>query len=249
MRSLYLQVPVVIALIALTGCAATQVAIAKKDLDVQTKMSDSIFLDPVSPQYRSVYILVRNTSDKSNFDIMTPIKESIASRGYRITDDPEQAHYLLQANVLSVAKASPTAAEAVLHNGYGGAYTGAALGATVGGATHGWQGAGYGAAAGALLGGITETVANSAVHDVTFMVITDIEIAERPKSGVVVRQDSRQQAKQGIGGGREQTSSEIVDFKKYRTRIVSTANKVNLEYDEAAPQLTQGVTRSISGLF
>ena len=36
---------------------------------------------------------------------------------------------------------------------------------------------------------------------------------------------------------------------KYRTRVISTANKVNLVYDEAAPDLTNGLTRSISGLF
>ena len=31
----------------LSGCAAVHTSIAKKDLDVQTKMSDTIFLDPV----------------------------------------------------------------------------------------------------------------------------------------------------------------------------------------------------------
>jgi hypothetical protein len=33
--------------VALGGCAAVHTSIAKKDLDVQTKMSDTIFLDPV----------------------------------------------------------------------------------------------------------------------------------------------------------------------------------------------------------
>jgi hypothetical protein len=36
---------------------------------------------------------------------------------------------------------------------------------------------------------------------------------------------------------------------KYRTRVVSTANKVNLQYEEAAADLTNGLTRSIAGLF
>jgi beta-lactam-binding protein with PASTA domain len=99
------------------------------------------------------------------------------------------------------------------------------------------------------VGGLTETVANAAVKDVTFMIVTDIEISERAREGVVVRQDSQQDAAQGVGGTRRQTSSEVTDVKKYRTRIVSTANKVNLTYEEAAPQLTQGLTRSLSGLF
>src|SRR6266404_1855191 len=46
----------------LWGCAATQVALSKKDLDVQTKMSESVFLDPVSPDKMSIYLKIRNTS-------------------------------------------------------------------------------------------------------------------------------------------------------------------------------------------
>jgi starvation-inducible outer membrane lipoprotein len=34
----------------LSGCAALHTSIAKKDLDVQTKLSTSIFVDPVPPE-------------------------------------------------------------------------------------------------------------------------------------------------------------------------------------------------------
>ncbi len=236
------------ALVILSGCAAVHTSIAKKDLDVQTKMSDTVFLDPVGPDKKIIFVQVRNTSDKP-FDIQGPIMSAIASRGYRITLNPDEAHFRLLGNVLSVAKASPTAAEATLASGYGGAFGGAALGATVGGVTHGWTGAAVGGAVGGVLGGLTETVANAAVKDVTFMIVTDIEITEKAAPGVIVRQDSRQDASQGVGGRRTQTSSEVTDVKKYRTRIVSTANKANLDYEEAAPQLTEGLVRSVSGLF
>jgi len=96
---------------------------------------------------------------------------------------------------------------------------------------------------------LTEPVANAAVKDVTFMVVTDIEITEKAKPGVIVRQDSQQDASQGVGGRRTQISSEVTDVKKYRTRIVSTANKANFEYAEAAPPLTQGLIRAVAGLF
>ena len=236
-------------LVVLAGCAAVHTSIAKKDLDVQTKMSDTVFLDPVGPDKKTIYVDIRNTSDKSNFDIKSTVIHNLQAKGYTVTSDPDFAHYWLRANVLSVDKASPTAAESALHAGYGGSITGAAVGAATGAALGGWSGAGIGGLAGAAAFGIAETVADAAVHDVTYMAITDIEIAEKAKAGVVVRQDSRQDAKQGIGGGRTQTSSELSDKKQYRVRIVSTANKVNLEYPEAAPQLTEGLTRSISGIF
>jgi outer membrane lipoprotein SlyB len=248
-KQMKLLVSVAVILSLLSGCAAISTSIAKKDLNVQTKMSDSIFLDPVEPDKRVIYLQVRNTSDKSNFDIQSSIAASLQSKGYIVTNNPKTAYYWLHANVLSVDQASPTAAQAALGTGYGGALAGAALGGTIGAAAGGWAGAGYGGMAGGLAGALVETVANSAVKDVTFMAITDIEIAEKTADGEIVRQDSQQDAKQGIGGSRRQTSSKVTNMKKYRTRVVSTANKVNLEYEEAASLLTSGLTHSISGIF
>ena len=234
----------------LWGCAATQIALSKKDLDVQTKMSETIFLDPVAANKMSIYIKVRNTSDKTNFDIEGPIKAAMQAKGYDVTSDPDAAHFTLLANVLSVEKSSPTAAEAALHNGYGGSIlAGAVAGGMIGGAAGGGMGAAYGAGSGGLVAAGAEVIAGALVKDVTFVVITDVELREKAKGGVVVRQDQRQDAKQGVGGARSQRSSEVTDYKAYRTRVVSTANKVNLAYEEAAPPLTEGLTRSLAGLF
>jgi len=236
--------------LVLSGCAAVHTSIAKKDLDVQTKMSDTIFLDPVEPSKKVIYMNIRNTSDKTNFDIAPTVARALEGRGYRITDDPKAAHYWLQVNVLSVDKASPTAAESALRSGYGSTVAlGAAIGTAAGAAIDGWAGAGIGGLAGAAAFGIADTIAGAAVKDVTYMAITDIEIAERVEDGVIIREDRLQDAKQGVGGARRQTSTKVSDMNKYRTRIVSTANKVNLMYEEAAPELTNGLARSISGLF
>jgi hypothetical protein len=101
---------------------------------------------------------------------------------------------------------------------------------------------------GLVLGG-AELVTGALVKDVTFMVVTDVQVAEKAPEGVIVRQDNQQNLKQGIGGTEQQTSSEVTKNKKYRTRVVSTANKANLDYEEAVPALTQGLTRALAGLF
>ena len=44
----------------LVGCAATQTALVKKDLDVQTKTSTSIFVDSVAPTKRTIYLDIRS---------------------------------------------------------------------------------------------------------------------------------------------------------------------------------------------
>ncbi|ETX04551.1 MAG: conjugal transfer protein TraT [Candidatus Entotheonella gemina] len=237
----------------LSGCAATQTSIAKKNLDVQTKMSEAVFLEPVAPAQRIVFVQVRNTSDKPNFDIGPSVRSAILAKGYQVTNNPDTAHYKLQAQVLSVSKSDPTAAEAALNDGFGatviGAGTGAISGAVIGGIAGGRSGAAIGAGVGGLLGGVISTIADSSVKDVTYVAITDVLISERTKQGVVGRRNLQIDNSQGQGGSERQTFAEATDEKRHRTRVVSTANKVNLEYEEAAVQLTQGLTRSLAGLF
>ena len=234
----------------LSGCAATHVAIAKRNLEVSTRMSDAVFLDPVGGDKRTAFIYVRNTSDRPNFDIETPLKSAISGRGYRIVNDPEEAHFKLQAQVLSVSKMSITAAEAALGAGYGGAIAGVAVGGVAGAATTGTgQGTAIGAVAGGIVGGIAETIANAAVKDVTYVAITDVQISEKAREGVVGRRDLQVDAQQGMGGSEQSTFTEETTEKRYRTRVISTANKVNLQYEEAAPLLNEGLTRVLSGVF
>ena len=103
-----------LALLFLSGCAEMNMAYTKRTLDVQTKMSESVFLDPVAPDKKVMFVEVRNTSDKDNFDLETPIKAAMAKRGYRVTQNPNEAHYRLQVNVLNVSKTDPEGASAAL---------------------------------------------------------------------------------------------------------------------------------------
>ena len=232
-----------------SGCAAIHTSIAKKDLDVQTQMSDAVFLDPVGPDKRTIFIQVRNTSDKPQFDIESTLKSAIAAKGYRVIEDPDRAHFKLQAQILNVTKTDPTAAANALRAGYGGAIGGAVVGATIGGAMDNLRGAGIGAGVGALAGGLAGTVANAMVKDVTYAAITDVQISQKTKEGVTGNQKTKADIAQGTGTQVQQTFNEVVKEKRYRTRVMSTANQVNLEYEAAAPALNAGLTRVLAGLF
>jgi len=232
-------------MVFLAGCGALHTSIRKRNLDVQTKMSDTIFLDPVSPEKKVIYVQVRNTSDKDNFDIEKPIKEAMTKNGYRVTDNPDEAYYRLQANVLRVARTNPEEAQQMLASGYGDAVAGAGAGAAAGVVT---GGAG-GGVAGGIMGMLGTVAADAFVEDVMFVAVTDIQLVEKAPEGVIIRSDSQQNLAQGMAGTQSQTYSEVGKFKKYRTRVISTANKANLEYEEAADSLTQGLAKSLSGLF
>lgn len=236
------------AVLLLSGCAATQVAITKRDLDVQTKMSATIFLDPVAPEEQTVFVQVRNTSDKPDLDLSQDIKDAVASKGWRIVTDPKTAKFYLQANVLQVGKTSPSAIQETLGHGYG--YGAGATGAVTGMAAMGaLGGGGRGMLVGGLVGGIGEVVAGSMVKDVYFSIVTDVQIKERLAAGKTATLNSQHTNKQGTSGTENVSYVDQVDMKTYQTRIVSVANKMNLEFPEAAPALRTGLTRALSGLF
>lgn len=234
----------------LPACAATGTAVAERELDVQTRMSDTIFLDPGPPGARTLFLEVKNTSDKPELDIERRVGRLLAAKGYTLTDDPAEARYLLQANVLQAGRSARTAAELAYRKGFGSPVSGAIVGGAAG------YGAGYAGAddtlavlGGALLGAAAATLADSYVQRVDYALITDVQISERAPSGVIVTETERIDLPAGAGGARTQTSSRTAAWKRYRTRIVSTAEQVNLDWPDAAPALVAGLSRSIAGIF
>lgn len=232
----------------LSGCAATQVALSKKDLDVQTRTSTAIFVDAVSKEKRTIYLDIKSgvmEFDRRQFKQF--VKEQFTQfndNGYQIVDDPEKAQFEMVAYVLNLEKASPTAAEEALHKGYMG---GAVLaGAAVGGVATKSVG---GAVAGGVVGGATEFISGSLVKDVTYMLVCDIQIKERAAKGVIVRKDSQIDAKISDAGSSRQTMSEVSNKKEYRTRIVTTANQVNLKIEEAQEMMFKKTAYAMAGFF
>jgi hypothetical protein len=230
----------------LSGCAATQVALSKKDLDVQTKMSASLFLDPVEkPQDKTLFVQFKNSSDKADFQLTSELQQALRNKGFRIVSNSKAAHYFLQVNVLQVGKMDPSAAESAVYKGYG--MDGVALGAGaayVAGAENNRLLVGAG-----ILGGIAAVVADSLVKDVHFSVITDLQIKEKVGRGAKAVNTAVHYNQSGTSGGVISTSRESSDWKIYQTRILSSANKVNLEFNEAAPELKKSLVQSIAAIF
>ena len=223
--------------LTLIACSALHTSLEKSDLDVQTKASESIFLEPVSPAKRIIFISVRNTSDK-DLNIKSRIIERLGNSGYRITDDPEAAQFMLQANVLKVGMVDLKAADSYLDAGFSGA--------VIGSAVSNRSDSGKGIVIGALIG----IVADSLVDDTLFTMVTDLQVRERPRANESVTQQQSGSNAQGSSASVTQSSGNtVVDWKTYHTRIVSTANQANLKFEEALPALENGLIRSIAGMF
>ncbi len=234
-----------ITLLALSGCAAVHTSIAKKDLDVQTKLSTSVFVDPVPPEKRKIYLEVRSAVmefDRNAFRSALNNQISSSGNGYTFVDSPDNAQYTMSVFVRNLEKASPSAAENYLSSGF--------QGVTIGSAAAYAGGGGYReAAAGGIIGGLVSTAANAMVKDVTYLLVADIQIKERAKKGVIVRKDSKINTKISDDGASTQTSSEVSNQKEYRTRVVTTANKANLELEEAQPLMFDKTAYAMASFF
>jgi len=256
---------------SLSGCAAMDSALNHGDLSVQTHMSETVFLDPVPPSAKTIYVSARNTSDHPEVDIRGPLTQAISARGYQVVSDPNRAHYMLQVNILQIGPIQANDQSRLLEASYGepllGAGAGAALGSVL---SHGNGGAALGAG---LAIGVATFAANQMFKDVSFAATTDIQLSERPMKGAKVYQhtgsvsaqenrsahveliDSGPFSAAATGGStyngrfKAQSTNEISKFKQYQIRNVAYADKMNLRFEEASPILISKLTSSLSNLF
>lgn len=228
----------------LVSCAATQTAIEHRTLDTKTNLSKTIFLDPVAANQKTIFIAVKNTSDQ-DIDINRPLADAMRAHGYRVLKNPAQAHYLLQANILTVGKMSVAASKTALGGGYGSAVAGGVVGAVAGGLS----GNTTAMIAGGLAGGLVGLAADSLVKDVNYTMVTDVQISERVGRGVKVSEQFNANLSNGTASTIHQTSSRESEYQRYRTRVVSNADKVNLSFAVARPALEHGLVNTLSGIF
>lgn len=230
---------------SLVGCNTTSKMIKHGNLEVETKMSETVFLDPIDDNKKTVLLQIRNTSDKSGLEIESKIRSAIESKGYRIVNSTQSANIMIQANVLQVGKSTLENPFQALTGGYGSGLEGFATGAVIAGAT---GGSGRSMLGIGLITGIGNTILDAAVEVVNFTMITDLQISEKA-DGEYVSESSDANLKQGTSGYKKSRWEKKTNWKKYQTRIMSVAKKTNLKFEEAEPKLTEGLVKSISGLL
>lgn len=217
-------------------------AIKKRNLEVKTQMSETIWLDPSNE--KTVYLQIKNTSDKDMGTLQGKIAHDVQAKGYIIVSSPDDAYYWIQANVLKADKMDLRDAQRFLSQGYEGAALGAALGAGITAYNSNSSGAALGVG---LAAGLIGMAADAMIEDVNYSMITDVQISEKTKTSVTT--DNIAALRQGTSGAKIQTSIEKGNQHRYQTRVVSNANKVNLKFEEAKPILEEQLAKSIANIF
>ncbi|WP_050592885.1 complement resistance protein TraT [Escherichia coli] len=201
-----------------------------------------IWLEPASE--RTVFLQIKNTSDKDMSGLQGKIADAVKARGYQIMTSPDKAYYWIQANVLKADKMDLRESQGWLSRGYEGAAVGAALGGGITAYNTGSAGTTLGVG---LATGLIGMAADAMVEDINYTMITDVQIAERTRTSV--RTDNVAALRQGTSGSKIQTSTETGNQHKYQTRVVSSANQVNLKFEEAKPHLEDQLAKSIANIL
>ncbi len=233
-------------------------------LQTKVKMTQSIFLDPVARDKRTIFVAMRNTSGQ-NIYLEGRILESLRSKGYMIVDDPEMATYILMANVLYCdvkreENASGAAAAGAMTGTSIGAYNGNSMTTTIGSGV-------AGALVGGLIGKMTE--------DTIYQMQVDILVKQRMQGKVVASsgnvsgqasvtdgtragfmnsfggpvRDTQGGAKVRDNRANYATQSYESDYVEKQTMLFAEATKMGLTLEEAIPALESQITNQISGIF
>ena len=225
-------------LLTMVSCSTMHTVISKRNLDVQTKMSDTIWLEPAAANQKTVFVKISNTSGK-NLNIEQKIMKVLSEKGYRIVNDPAEAKYWLQANILKVDKVNLDN-----DNGFSDAVLGAGIGGILGAQR---SGGAYTALGWGLAGAAIGTLADALVDDTAYAMVTDILISEKTVKNV--QTSTKNAVKQGNSGTMTSSTSSLSNIEKYSTRVLSTANQVNLKFNSAVPILEDELIKVITGIF
>lgn len=246
---LLIMTMIISATVTLTSCTTMSIAVKKRKLEVKTQMSKTIWLDPIFE--KTVYLQIKNTSDKDLPELTPLIIKAIADKGYHVKNNPNAAYYWIQVNVLKADKMNLQNSDHFLLTGYedntyhqdhikttstvnNNIYT-TILGTIIAVLVN-------------LTSGIFNLAADTLIEDVNFSMITDLQISVINNEHNLNSNNHHVITNNIISNDRLITSKAI-NRDKYQTRIVSNANKVNLTFDIARIELEKQLAKSIANIL
>lgn len=255
-----LAVVAVLAIVALSGCAAATRVIDYGHMKTDVAMSESIFLSPTEAA-KTVFIQTRNTSSDQSITGMfeSVILSSIQAKGYQIVQKPSQATYILQANIRYLGEWK----DGMNFQGtMGGASLGALAGLGIGAASKSLKGMAIGSGVGSLIGAGIGLAADLATRVRTELIVIEFQITERlsEEEDIVGQKINKNETIHDKTSGatplkssaskttrRGVTSKE--GTKIHSAAVAARAAQVNLNVNEASQRLIEIASQQIAGIF
>ncbi len=217
--------------------------------------SNTVFLDP--SMNRTAYLQLRNISENQNITL-TGVQTKLTTKGYQITNDPEQANYWIQAKVVYCHKgADGVTPESVAMANFGAGVssggTAMASASSMGGDNMSGAMMGDGMPMGGGMpdmnammrqamamsggrGGFPGMQMQQAPKEegVTYLCVTDVQITDR---------------KMGKPLGRPMAGQETAGPKVQQMRMVGHVRQKDIDIPEATPIIQEKISTGIAGLF
>ncbi|AEE15346.1 TraT complement resistance family protein [Thermodesulfobium narugense DSM 14796] len=207
-------------------------------ISLSTKMSSSIFLQPVPPDKKIVYVSARNTSTATGLDFRKELVTELTNEGYKITDNPDEANFMLMSNVLYIGKETKDyTAEGALAGGFGGALIGSAFNPS---------GKYTGTIAGGVIGALAGAAIGNSINSDKYMMVVDVQLEERQPG---TQTETTTNATQGTATTETSSNSTVKDWAIYRDRVVSEASGTNIKFEDVEPVLRQQLAHAIANLL
>ncbi|OCH73716.1 complement resistance protein TraT, partial [Vibrio breoganii] len=209
-------------------------------------------LEPVAPHNRVVFVSIRDvTGNSMRRGMMDKIRANLNEEGFTITNDPQEANFMLSATIIQAGNTTKEEATGYLNSGFEGALAGgvtaAALGAdsrTIGGV--------------ALVGAAAGFLADTLIDDSYFTFVMDVQMRERPMDGDDISNQTKNASLSAQASANRVTASKNTsnvtrgsnyNWIVYETRIVTTANQMNLKIDDALPAVQKRTASSLTELL
>ncbi|AJI54311.1 complement resistance protein TraT [Francisella philomiragia] len=230
--------------ISVSSCTTAGNVISHKDLNVQSKMSETIFLDPVKQSHKVVLVSVKNTSGSDTVHLKDDIVRDLEKNGWKITNDPDSAYYMIQVNILQAGEAKDKAdVMSNIETGFGSVVGGGLIGTGVGLATGSYQTGG--------LVGVTamgaDYIGSKLTEDKAFSVITDVQISQ--KINGKVSETTQANLSQGNATSVSQSYNDESNWLKHRVRVGTVADQMNLTMQKALPEIEKQLSKQIVGIL
>ncbi len=248
MRSALFVLTALGAPLSLTGCGKLVMAAKKSDIRIETNINEGVFLEPVGKAQMRAYVRVRNNTGQS-LGVEQALRAELAAQGIRVVDDPKNATHTLEANILKMGRYAEEDA-AALSLGYGaaiGAAAGGVLAASSGNYSNVPSYAIGGGAIGAAVG-LGSFLVDSFIDDVYYNIIADVQIGERINAPGA-KESVAYTAQSGSSTTRSGMYHRQLEWTLHRTRMMTTANQVNLKLEDAKEPLKQNLAKAIAGFL
>lgn len=211
-----------------------------KDTDL---ISSNTFFLPPSTQ-KTVFIQTRNSSDNQAVSLHD-LGARLSAKGYQVVNDPDDAHYIVLANIVYCNITKPEMpVEAMVAGGYGSAFN-SAIGAMQGLTSMASMAGPYGAMGGAAasmglsaIQGIGDLFSSSSSapkmpDDVHYACVADVQITEQRPVPVPSGMKTGTGPEPGV----------------YQTRLAADVHQKKLDEADATPLLQQKLSAAVAGNF